>query len=291
MHLLEKQTGGPHKPAALFKHGAPSTEVESARTQAQTILGKLGKHPLTGNPLFQEYLESLCGGGPAAEKLMKELTERAHQETGRYEHCIGALSDALRPFQTMQARTRFRHEVVRPAQTRQLSSQGVWDAVDTFYADMNGPAFRLLRWAESKFGPLTVCLGLGVEGGAGGGVQGGAGIAGLRYHCVAVTHSGTIAVGAYEDLDISFQIGISPGKPATGPGISVDIAGSAAGGLSAEITVSLVPSFHKPSLAEPFLVDYSFGGLSLSLGLGVPGGGASAGITGSEWKVLPGIAS
>lgn len=294
-------------PGGMGAIKAPSgAAIQAAKARVQKALGKLqGKSPLASSPLFQQYLQILAEGGPEAEMYVKQLTQRTKEEIERHRHLLGPLSHALRPFQSMQTRKSFMHNVLRPAQTRQLRSQGVWDGVDRYFAN-EGPGFNFLRWAETNLGPLTISLGVGAEVGAGGGFEAGYAIGGLRHHCVAVTKSTTVAVGAYGELDVSFQIGASQGKPRPGLGLTIDAAGGVKAGLAAEVTVSFAPSLHKPTL-EPkpmwdpetksfiiysgIVVDYTFVGVALSLGLGSPGGGVAIGATGSNTFVLGGTAS
>ena len=196
---------------------------------------------------------------------------------------------------------------------RRLTSQGVWDAVDWLLDANNktlpmlGAAGSVMEWAESVFGKLSFSLGVGIEVGAVGGVEHAVAISGLRHHCVAFSKSSTIAVGAYEELTGSVQASVSGGMPENGLGLAVDVSFSAAYGVSGEVTISLAPSFHRPTLtpdksknwradaifggdvSRGLVVDYSFAGLGVSVGPGAPGGGASIGYTLSDTFLLPGI--
>ena len=269
---------------------APAAALQAARERVRAVIEKIpGGRALAGDPLLQDYLETLLGGGPEADALVAAAIAQARAEAERRTGMLAPLSGLLSPFQSMQARRDFRRSVLIPARQRRLSSQTVWDAVDAFFAQ-KGPTFHVIRWAETQFGPMMISMGMGAEAGAGAGLEYGLAVAGLRHHCVSLAEAQTYAVGAYAELQGSFQIGVAPGKPESGLGLTLDVAGGLAYGVSGEITISMQPSLHRPSPREPWIVDYTFAGAALSLGVATPGGGAAVGLTFARSIVLGGIA-
>lgn len=275
------------RPASL------SGVVQAGKQRAQAALSKIqGAGPRPGRPLFEEFLETLMAGGEEGEELAQQIVERAKEESNKRRHLCSSLSELLGPFRAPGARIQLVRDVLRPAQSRQLNSQQAWDRVGQFFP-LVGDARRVLAFAESRLGPLTIGLGVGVEGGAGAGVEGGIGIAGLRHHCACIFRTATVAIGTYAELQASFQIGVSQGVPEAGRsvGLAIDASLSASYGLAAEITVSVVPvSIKRPSLDRPYLVEYKCVGMGLSLGAGAPGGGCALGLTGTQSFTLVGKA-
>jgi hypothetical protein len=310
----------PVKPKALSKLGAgapskpviPGAPLQAAKERVQSILGKSRDRRTAANPLLQQYLETLASGSDEAERLIAELKARGEAELERRKQLVRPLTDMLKPLNTPQGRMRFQRDVLRPAQQRQLSSQDVWDQVDRFFDSESKlgvrPVNRLIEEAEAKFGTLTFSLGVGVEGGAGAGVEGAVAIAGLRHHCVALVRSSTVAIGPYADLALCVQAAVAAGVPEDAVGLTIDVSFSAAYGVAGEVTISLLPKPHRPTLKPEtgrdwdlkkvfggdvyrgIFVDYAFAGLGVSLGVGAPALGASCGITVAESWLLAGSA-
>ena len=308
------------KPAPLAKAAAtaaakpalPQAPLHAVKERVQAILGKSRDRHAAGNPLLQEYLETLASGSAEAERLIAELKAHGEQELKRRQQFIRPLLDFLRPLSGPQARLDFQRRILRPAQQRQLTSQAVWDQVDLLFAPDSKaglrPVNRLIEKAEGHFGTLTFSLGVGVEGGAGAGVEGSVAIAGLRHHCVAFVKSSTVAVGPYADMSLCVQAAVAAGTPEAGVGLTLDVSFSAAYGVAGEVTISLVPAPHRPTIAPKkgrdwdakkavggdvhrgIFADYKFAGLGVSLGVGAPGLGSSCGITVASSYLLGGTA-
>lgn len=268
--------------------------LKEGRDRVQAALNKfrgIGPHP--SGPLFQEFLGTLIEGGEEGEELARQIADRAREELDNRRHLLSPISDLLSPFQSPQARTSFRQDVLFAAKARQVSSQEVWERVDQFFPLLSG-TLKVLRFAESHFGPLTIGLGIGVEGGAGVGAEAGLGIAGLRHHCACFFDTGTVAIGTYAEAQAAFQIGVSQGIPEEfwSWGLAIDASLSASYGIAAEATMSLVPvSIQRPSWDSPYLVEYKCVGMGMSIGLGAPGGGVALGVTRTRSLTLTGKAS
>jgi hypothetical protein len=281
----------------------PAAAIQAARQRAQAALGKLrGASPLKSNPLFQEYIEALMSETAEGQELKDQMIARAREELDRRRGQCMSLTQALRPLQSMRSQLKFRQEVLRPAQTRRMTSQDCLSRLGEFLSAP--PRTPILDWLESVFGPMTFGLGGSGEGGAGAGIEGATGIAFRRGNPVAVTHSLTLALGAYAEAAASIFGSVAGGNPTSGESITMDVSLSAASGVSGEVVVSLSPTLHKPTLApekkdwdtrkilggkvyQGLVVDYSFAGLAVSLGAGTGLGGA-IGLTGTSSILLSG---
>jgi hypothetical protein len=272
--------------------------AQAVKHRASSALDKLrGARAVGTNPLFQEYLEALCDEGPTGDELRSQLIAHGREELNRRQALIQPVSEFLKPFWTPQARMKLAQDVLRPAQMRQRSSQEILDKLSNLFDQVT--TSQLMTWLESRLGPLTIGIGGGAEAGVGAGMEGGMGIAFRRHHGVAVTHSFSLALGAYAKAAASVQASVAPGNPQTGEGVTVDVSFSYASGQSLEVVLALAPTLHKPTgllridkgkdtLWHGILVDYSFAGLALSVGVGTGVSGA-AGVTHTTSFLLPGI--
>lgn len=270
---------------------SPAEVVRDGKERANAILGRIrnvGRLP--ANPVALGFWEALAAGGEEGQELAAQIATRAKEELSRRRCLCGPLSELLTSMRSADSRARFRKDVLVPARTRSASSQDLSDAIDSCFP----VAGKVLKFAEEKLGPLTIGIGIGVEGGAGLGFEAGFGIAGLRHHCVCVFDTATVALGTYAEAQGSFSIGVSQGIPEAywSWGLAIDCSLSASYGVAAEATMSLVPvGIHRPSWDRPHIVDYQCVGLGLCLGVGAPGGGVALGITRTRSYTLPGKAS
>jgi hypothetical protein len=285
---------------------SPAAAIQAAKKRAQTALGRIrGGAAVRGNPLFQEYIESLMSETAEGAALKDQLVSRARQEFDRRRGQCQSLAQVLRPLQSLQTQMKFRQDVLRPARTRSVTSKECWSRVATFLQ----PSTRtpVLDWLESLLGPMTFGFGAGAEGGAGAGVEGAMGIAVRRVQPIAVTHALTVALGAYAEATASIYASVAGGNPASGDSVTMDVSVSAASGVSGEIVVSLTPTLHRPKLTpeekdwdtrkifggnvhQGLVVDYAFAGIAVSLGTGAGLGGA-IGFTGTSSILLSGPAT
>jgi hypothetical protein len=167
----------------------PKVDLQAMKARAQEALGKLRGGAARGaDPTLQEYLGLLMSGTEQGAALKDGLVARARDEFERRKHLIAPLQRVLTPFRDPRSQLRLRHDVLRPAEMRRLTSQGVWDAVDWLLDANNktlpvlGAAGSVMEWAESVFGKLSFSLGVGIEVGAVGGVEHAVAISGLRHH-------------------------------------------------------------------------------------------------------------
>lgn len=269
----------------------PLAAIQAGKERVQAALSKLrGGDPLRGGPLVGEFLETLMAGGEEGQELARQIADRVREEFANRRRLCNPLSELLTPFRSSATRSTFRRDVMLPARNRQRSSQQTSDGIDKFFPVIG----KVLQFAESRLGPLTIGIAFGVEGGAGLGFEAGIGIAGLRHHCLCTFDTATVAIGTYAEAQGSVQIGVSQGIPEDfwSWGVAIDGSLSASYGVSAEGTISLIPvKIQRPSWDRPYIVEYECVGLGLSLGIGAPGGGVALGLTRTRSYTIPGRAS
>ncbi len=294
------------KPVKLPAGVSPLLQATRERAQAvwtqRKTSGLLTQFQL--DQKFKEYLDSLMGVGPDAQAHAEKIIARAQEELEKRRHQVSALAEVLDVFRAPEPRMRFNREVMLPARSRRLSSLDVWGLVDDIMESKatKGPLWNLLRFTESKLGPVTIGLGPQAEVGAGLGFEAACGVSGLRHHRVAYFESQTIGVGTYSGATGSFGVGFSLGKPETGTSVSVGAAISAAYGASMEVSVSFKPvGVHAPRKPEnrhlfktgeldTEVVEYEFDGLGVSFGVGTPEIGITTGVTFTKQDCLVGSA-
>lgn len=278
---------------------SPQEAIQAGKERVQAALSKLRSG--TG-PQAQGFLETLMGGGEEGEELARQIAVRVQEEADKRKRLCAPLSELLAPFQTPHTKGQFARDVVMPARARRSNSQQISDGIDRFFPLIGG----VLRFAESRLGPLTIGIGISAEAGAGAGAEASIGVAGLRHHCFCLFDTSTTAIGTYAELQGSVAIGVSQGTPEAGymsgweglaqgqwpAGLAIDGSLSVAYGVAAEGTISLQPvKIQRPSLDRPYVVEYKCVGLGLSLGIAAPGGGVSLGLTRTRSMTVAGTAN
>jgi hypothetical protein len=102
------------------------------------------------------------------------------------------------------------------------------------------------------------------------------GVSGLR-HCglFCQFQQYSACVGAVAEAEIALQLSASMGRPEAGISWSVETGIGGGVNATATATVSFTPSLHRPSLREPWICNYEFSGIAVSVG---GGGGLDIGV-------------
>jgi hypothetical protein len=281
--------------------GPPVTPQEAIQLGKERAHSALSRLKSGVGPQAQGFLETLVSGGEEGQELARQIAVRVQEEMDTRRRLCAPLSELLAPFRAPDTKVKFLRDVVVPARTRQATSQQTADRIDRFFPLIGG----ILRFAESRLGPLTFGIGLSAEGGAGFGLEASVGVAGLRHHCLCLFDTATTAIGTYAEAQGSVAIGVAEGVPEAGylsgweglgrgqwpGGLGIDGSLSVAYGVAAEGTISLQPvKIQRPSFDRPYVVEYKCVGLGLSLGVGAPGGGVSLGLTRTRSVTLAGKA-
>jgi len=249
--------------------------AEAARRRAQAALHKAQRLPLAASPVataFHQYLQDRLSAGEDIADFVQEVRKRANEEIDKRRHIVSALGEAVELCRGDGKLSRLRTEVVQPARARRITGPRAWDKI----TEIVGTPYPFLSLIERRTGPVTIGLALQIEGGAGAGGGMTSGVSGLR-HCGLFCESQqySACVGAVADAEIALQLSVSMGRPESGISWSVETGVGGGANATMAVTASFTPSLHRPSLREPWICDYEFSGIAVSVG---GGGGLDIGV-------------
>ncbi|HTR76998.1 MAG TPA: hypothetical protein VMH39_02770 [Gemmatimonadaceae bacterium] len=265
--------------------------LQTAEARAQSTLNRIKGSPIGHSPIvpvYEQYLALQHSRGADPDEWIADLDANAKDAIDKRRNVVAFLSNALNLFKGPDKLQSIRTDLLRPAAAGQLTSQQASDRLDIISGRPAG--FPFLTWVESNLGPLTIGLSVQAEFDALFGFGVGQGISGLRHHCLCMFRNVDVGVGPSIELEGSVQLAASLGLPAGGVDFDVGGSISVACGASGKVSVSFEPSPHRPTLAEPYFMNYTFRGIAIALGAG-EGVTGSAAFGATISNILVGVAS
>lgn len=237
---------------------------KSPRTQqlVDRLAGGFGQVPGLPKDILDDLLKRIRDN---PDDVVESALARLRRMADKKRPMLSLGAEIITRMQAPGRARRFSHDVLMPASRFSLTSSEAWGRTNSILG------FNALRATDQKSPGWTIGIGGGADAGLVGGVEGTAGLGGMRHRQAFFYLSGAVGAGAYVKVSGGLEVAFAPCLPPDYGGLSfgLDLGGAYYVGLT--VGASIIPNAFGKVFFPRIFGEFVWDDLD-SLSIGVPFG-------------------